>query len=83
MLNIDHSTTPEAVKKVTKTQDLLVVWTTFCRRPRDGVMTAKVIADAIRELVKLQTYLYDQAGKNGVKIICVATGVPPEWTPNA
>jgi hypothetical protein len=36
----------------------------------------------VRELVKLQTYLYDQAGRNGVKIICVATGVPPEWTPS-
>jgi hypothetical protein len=66
-----------------KTQDLFVVWTTFCRRPRDGVMTAKVVADAIRELVKLQAYLYEQAGKNGVKIICVATGVPPEWTPES
>jgi hypothetical protein len=66
-----------------KTQDLLVVWTTFCRRPRDGVMTAKVVGDAVRELVKLQSYLYEQAGKNGVKIICVATGVPPEWTPSS
>jgi hypothetical protein len=66
-----------------KTQDLLVVWTTFCRRPRDGVMTAKVVGDAVRELVKLQTYLHEQAGKNGVKIICVATGVPPEWTPSS
>ena len=67
----------------TKTQDLLVVWTTFCRRPRDGIMTAKVIGDAVRELVQLQSYLYEQAGKNGVKIICVATGVPPEWTPSS
>ena len=24
-----------------KAQDLMVVWTTFCRRPRDGIMTAK------------------------------------------
>jgi hypothetical protein len=73
----------EEEEESAKAQDLLVVWTTFCRRPRDGVMTAKVVADGIRELVQLQSYLHDQAGKNGVKIICVATGVPPEWTPSS
>jgi hypothetical protein len=60
--------------------DLFVVWTTFCRRPRGGI-TAQVIADAIRELAILQQYLYTESGGSGIKILCIATGVPDEFIP--
>ena len=75
-----HLTSEVIVTDTSELVDLCVVWLSFMRRPK-GELKPSHVANAIKQLARLQDFIYENAGGSGVKIIFVVTGVPPEWTP--
>ena len=67
--------------KMNALHDLYIIWLAF-KPPSKKQTTTSDIVSAVEGLVRFQEFLYQSSGGDGVKIIFIASGVPPEWTPS-